>query len=206
MGLYDKYTVERLDDGDVVLVGEKHSGRGAERSRELAERVLDDVQPRTIAIEASAGKRPGSAGGMTIGHRYARDNGLPCLTIDTPKRFGETTDRVGELYRDANIFTHPIQEDGDLNPKAAHNARQAVYELYGKDTFYRMYLKRESKMAARLRRATERFSTPIVWFGGAFHVEYLAKKYRLQTHTEPVGGRRILDYRYEDPEQAEIYA
>lgn len=202
MTLTEKTTVEVLEDGDLIIVGEEHTGEGATRSRELGEEILNEYQPQTVAIEAPPGRATGGRGAMSLANGYARRNGADLLTIDNQRGpMRRAVDNFSDYLGTANTFTYPIQEDGDLNPKAIENARQLVYELYGEEAYYEMYTHREEKMAARLREAAASFQPPIVLFCGAFHVPALVEQYHEVDYSLPLEGKRVTTF-VSDPGRA----
>lgn len=202
MTLTDKTTVEELEDGGLIIVGEEHTPPGALYSQALGERVLDEYQPGTVAIEMPPGRITGSSGAMGLAREYAKRNGTRLLTIDNQRHLmHRVVDPTQSLMRAANQFTHPIREDGDLNENAIWNARQAVHELFGDDAFYEMYTHREENMAARLREAMRRFPQPIVLFCGAFHVPSLVEQYEQGDDTLPLAGKRVTAF-VSDPAKA----
>lgn len=171
----EKTTVQTVEGGEIILVGEEHRNQD---SRELAERVIEEVDPQTIAVERSGKKYPitsSTAGGMEYGAWYAEQEKIPLLHVDTkhdkPFRL-RRKEGYGtlSLSREANKFSHPIEEDGDVDPRAISDARERVREQFGDDIADAMYIDREEMMVKNLLWAKENFPTPIVVNIGTFHI------------------------------------
>lgn len=180
MAYYDDFTtVATLGNGEVVLVGEEHGNRTC---GELATDVLEDVEPVAVAVEHARlwySATLGAAMGRMAA--YARRHGVPLIAIDETSQIWRSTlgpnDRQAQFLAIANSFTHPITERGDVNERAIDNARQAIYELYGPDTYDALYELREQAMAERLKRAVHDYGEPIVAAIGTFHIKALQRYY-----------------------------
>lgn len=177
MTFWDNTTIQTLADGDIVLVGEEH---GNVFSKDLMRRVLNDVDPGTLAVEKSPGSWPLMDGGMGRAAQFAEDADRPLLAIDkpSPKFRARSGSRAG-LLQDANEFSHPITVDGDVEVAAISNARQRVRDNYGHKTHREMYTEREKEMAGNLKAAIEEYPTPIVAGIGTFHILALRDIYPL---------------------------
>lgn len=178
MPFEDYTTVEETLDGDVILVGEEHTPPGAEYSEDLADRVLQEYEPQTIAIESY---RPRNRSGGAMGRvaDYASDEGVPLVAIDNSNPWHRLDCSRSNLMERANHFSHPIQEDGDLDPAAIYDARERIRDEFGDDAREMMFENRENAMAARLRGLREstecgpedmEYESPIVAAIGTFHI------------------------------------
>lgn len=186
-------TVEVVEDGDIILVGEEHSPPGAPRSRQLADLVCTYEHPGSYAIEATHPDASRSSGMRVLQRRAARYQ-RPLVAIDNGWRsyLDELPASRSEIVHHANIFTHPIDSRGDLNEKAIDNNRQLVYELYGEEVSNAMHERREEAMAGRLREMHRLgFPTPIVAGVGVFHIKSLAEKLRDGIRTVELNPERI---------------
>jgi SAM-dependent methyltransferase len=177
--LANKTTVGVVEDVShqnttVYIVGEEHSGEGARRAGSLARELLRNIEePEVVAIEDNSPsvKRGGAMGAV---YSFAEENLASVFAIDEPKSSireacSEVGCSYGSLLLDANEFSHPIQEDGDLDPRAIRDARERVKENYGERVYDAMYTHREKQMAGRLRYLAAHYK-PIVAAVGAFHV------------------------------------
>lgn len=180
----DKTTVAQV--GDIILIGEEHRNS---RCRFLAETVLDDVTPGVIALEHRS--QMGAIGAL---QEYARSYAVPAVKIDGPKRFRQTVDSVIDLLDTANHFEYPIQEDGDLDPRAPRVARKMVRDEFGLDTHREMYPERERYMARRLNRLAEDYDGPVVAGVGAFHVEAIVEMLPRVGAMESISPSRVKEY------------
>lgn len=186
MNFDDYTTVEEVLGGNVVLVGEEH---GNERCEALAEKVLDEYQPPTLAIESARPSRP-NTGARRAFYDYAKERTLPFIAIDENNRWHDL-DYNGPLHRDANNFSHPIEEDGDLDPQAITDARNRIQEKYGSDIYHAMYTEREEAMAGRINTLLDFFDTPIVVGIGTFHIRALRDYLEAYDDKLRVDDRRI---------------
>lgn len=159
-------TVQEALDGDVTLVGEEHFNP---RSGDLMDEVLDDVEPRTVAIELERPRDLGG-GGMSRAVKYARREGAPVLGIDDKDTWRGLGEDTSGLLSVANHFAEPVGDNGDVPEISIVTARQRVRKEYGERVHNAMYVERERAMAGRLRRAVDEFETPIVAGIGAFHI------------------------------------
>lgn len=169
---FEEYTtVEEVLDGDVILIGEQHEEPGASRSNDLAWEVIGEYSPQTVAIEAYRPlNRTGTAQGAL--YDYSREEGIPLVAIDENNQWGDLECDRHDLHEVANTFSHPIQEDGDLDAGAIYDSRSNVLHEFGEEAFEMMYEDRELAMAQRIRGTLMRTSveTPLVVAMGAFHV------------------------------------
>lgn len=194
--LFDKTTVQYLEDGDVVLVGEGHSGDNAKRAKRLCRRVVDEVGPATLAIEyPDSHIRYHGPGAMGYLSSYGNDFGKPILHIDKGRdgRRNAVDDDYGRFLSDANKFTHPIEKDGDLDPQAITDARARIHDKYGHEAYKAMYTNREVYMTALLREAKDQLATPIVAGVGAFHILALRDIYKSMDIKIPISPDRIFN-------------
>lgn len=180
-------SVEILEDGDLILVGEKHHN---EKSRQLVEEIVEEVVPETIAVEADKRqKRRGSAGGMEWASNWARDEGKPIYSID------RTTTERRKLPRGANgvanAFPHPVKENGDVDIRGPSKTRAKFKDEFGIEAHRVMYEDREIDMARRLNTALAEMGTPIVAVTGVYHTQALAELVPVLSRFVQFDGGRI---------------
>lgn len=188
----DKNTVQQVAGGDIVLIGEEH---GNPLSADLASSVINDLEPRTLAIEMDASSRKPviSSGAMGRVRNYAEKNDLPLLKIDQKDYRNEISSniRLGKLFGIGNDFSHPIQEDGDVDWKAIRNARMNVLSEFGEEVHHYFYEYRERAMAGRLKKAMNEFETPILAAVGTFHILAIRSLFEVVEERE-IGDRRVF--------------
>lgn len=168
----DYTSVEILEDGDLILVGEEHRNTD---SRRLVEEVVEEVEPKTIAVEADKRQeRGGSSGGMGWASDWAREEGKPIYSIDrtAAERRRELAVRANGV---ANEFPHPLQENGDVDIRGPTEARANFKDEFGIEAHRIMYEDREVDMARRLNTALDEMETPIVAVTGVYHTQALAE-------------------------------
>lgn len=210
---FDFTTVQRLADGDIVLVGEEHRNSNSE---DLSKRVADEIQPQTYAIEQgskSTGFRIGTPGPNSgaMGHfsRRAKRENKPLLCIDENRSDYRSMipDEVSwhKLLSVGNEFSHEIEEDGDMNWRSIIDARENVRSEFGPETYEAFYIFREKGMVARLNRALREYETPIVVAIGTFHILALRDFYQLVDEEKELGEDRVFfleDHSVEEPATA----
>lgn len=179
----DHTTVESCHGGDIILIGEEH---GNSKCESLAEDVIDDVEPGVFAVEMPPRSPVSGRGAMGAVRRAANAAGEPVINIDIENRsrkFKETTDERWKLTRRANVFSEPIEEDGNLEERAIWDARARVKAEFGADTWRIMYPIREAEMARQLLTANRQYDGRVVAAIGAFHVPAVS---RFLVHEEPL--------------------
>lgn len=192
------YTFRYVENCDIILVGEKHSGEGARRISDAFQDMATFLSGvGAVAIEMPPGTRATSSGAMGDAADCAQYHDVPLYAIDERRTAMHQAQREapnpGEpLLSVANTFTHPIQEDGSLNRKAAENARQAVYELFGENVYDEMYTNREIGMASRLRWLNDHHDGCIVAVVGAFHLDALEERIEDGFMEQPMSADRVL--------------
>ena len=172
----DEYTtIEQI--GDIFLVGEEH---GNKNSRQLIERLLDERQPDAIGYEMPPGNRPASSGmRAALQHAQQRPD-VPAIAVDIGERDEmwrevlSSSEHRGELLRDANRFTYPITDNGNLNPQAIHDASNRIRNWWSDNVWRAMYPRREAVMA-RVLKKMEREYGEVLCVIGAFHIQRLAQ-------------------------------
>lgn len=186
-------TVQTALDEQVILVGEEHFPPGREHCRDLMQRVLEEYDPPTLAIEAT---RPtaGRSSGMGVAQSFASEEARPLVAIDDGRKSwsGVVDDERGMLD-DANYFKEPITPDGDVPIESIDYARKSFREKFGEEASAAMHADRERIMAARLRHMVESddFDTPIVAGIGTFHILALHAFLENENDTESPSERRI---------------
>lgn len=169
----DFTSVEVLEDGDLVLVGEKHYNKN---SKQLVEEIVEEVQPNTVALEADKTQER-TTGGMGAANLWARENGINTYKIDKP--FHTPRRAINGSYsgylRVANEFPYPLQENGDVDRRGPMEVRSNYRDKYGREAYEAMYTRREEAMARRLNTALEEMETPILAVTGVYHTQALAK-------------------------------
>jgi len=188
---FEEYTtVRELPQEGIILVGEEH---GNSRCAMLATEVLQHYQPPVVAVE---NHRPygGNSGysAMREVAAFAEARDVPQVGIDeyTRNLWGSAPNRV-ELLADANRFSYPIAEDGDLTEQAIADARRRIADKYSERVWKEMYEWRERLMAARLREIVEEYGAPVVAAVGTFHINALAEYLAKREWTLAVGDSRV---------------
>lgn len=191
--VFDEYnTVQTVANEDIILVGEEHHNH---RSKELMDRVLDEVGPNTIAVEASPGERP-VGGGMGLASNYASKESIPAIAIDSPnkrEKFRSCSNNSGRLLTVANQFSHPIQENGDVDIRAINNARRTIRDEFGQQAYNEMYTNREIIMTKVLKSCLRDFESPIVAGVGTFHILALRDMFSEIDGLEALSEERIIN-------------
>jgi hypothetical protein len=189
--MFEEYTtVRELPQEGAILIGEEH---GNSRCAELARKVLDYYEPPTVAVENHTpyrGRRNYSA--MREVAAYASRENAPQVGIDeyTRRLWGSAPNRI-ELLEDANRFSYPILEDGDLTEQAITDARERIADKYSERIWKEMYEYRERLMAARLRSIVAEYEAPVVAAVGTFHINRLAEYLSQRDWTLSVGDSRV---------------
>jgi hypothetical protein len=184
-------TVEWLappDDDKLYLVGEQHQQPGAPICAEVAENLIDQIEPSAVAIEMPPGTRARDRAAMGVARQYVQDN--PNVTgyyVDEPRNeLRSCVDNYIELSRCANKFSEPIEDDGDLDEIAIYDARSRVKNEFGSEAYLKMYEEREKAMAARVRWLHAQQPGVTLWVGGVFHIKDMWDKlYLSTTHAPP---------------------
>lgn len=198
--LYDLQTVERVipfqgADHHIYLVGEQHEPPGAPICKRVAENVLDAVEPAGIAIEMPPDSGVPRTSGMGAAREYAHENNIPAYCVDKPRSaMREAADSYMRLSSVANEFSHPIEDDGDLDAQAIRDARNRVANNFSNEAYREMYSRRERHMAKRIQQLYAQLDGPVVWFGGVFHILSISHRLRMTPATdyEHPTSRRLL--------------
>lgn len=184
-------TVQQVEDGDIVFIGEEH---GNPKSGRLADKILDKVQPNTVAIERGPRVRVGRGGRAAMGScvEYARETDAPLLLIDESRsKYLSRCGNTRGINRIGNKFSHPIGENGNLNRRAITDARMRIRDKLGQDTYEAFYEFRERGMLSRLNTALdEGFETPMVVAVGTFHVLAMRDLYPVVDVRKPLRKKR----------------
>lgn len=180
-------------DGQVILVGEDHRSR---RCGRLAKRVIDQVDPQTLAVERAPFVSPKPAGRVAMGEatQYAKENGLPLLHIDSRdkrRKFDEAVDNRGEFLKVANHFEDPVTREGEVTINSIISSRSKIRHQFGQEAYEALYIEREIDMARHLIHAVERFEPPIVAAVGAFHVKALEEMLEVLDEGFPIDEQGI---------------
>ena len=194
--LTDLTTVEQARN-NVYFIGEEHTPPGAPVCRRLAENLLDELEPAAIGIEMPPGQTPhGSAMGVCA--KYAKGNPeCDAFLVDKSRHdLRAACESSGHNYIDvtskANEFTHPITDGGDLPTQAILDARDRIYEEFGREVFMEMYKRRERQMGRRMSWLAEQYDGPVLWSGGVFHIKDMRKRVNANYHDAPDIGQDAL--------------
>jgi len=207
-GYFDNTTVQSLDDGDIILIGEEHSGTGANRCKRMARHLIDEIDPQTLCVEYPPRNNPyHGIGAMGYFSDYAQEHSLPLIHIDKEKDDRrEVVDSYGKFCTDANKFTYPIEEDGDLDSRAITDARKRIYDEYGREAYEAMYIDREIYMAGILREIKRRYRLPIMVGMGTFHIFAVRDMYNSMENKVAFGASRVFDFGHDRRQQPVVHA
>jgi hypothetical protein len=185
-GLENLTTVEWLappDQDRIYFVGEQHEQPGAPICAEVAENLIDQIEPSAVAIEMPPGTRARDRAAMGVARQYVQDN--PDVTgyyVDEPRdELRSCVNNYIELSRCANKFSEPIEDDGDLEEIAIYDARSRVKNEFGSEAYVKMYEEREKAMAARVQWLHAQQPGVTLWVGGVFHIKDMWDKLYMST-------------------------
>jgi hypothetical protein len=188
-------TVEYIappDDDKIYMVGEQHEDPGASICAEVAENLIDKIEPSAVAIEMPPGTRARDRAAMGVARQYVEGNpDVDGYYVDEPRdELRACVDNYIELSRCANKFSEPIEDDGDLDQMAIYDARSRVKNEFGGEAYRKMYEEREKAMAARVRWLHEQQPGVTLWVGGVFHIKEMWDKLYLSTSHIPPNLQR----------------
>lgn len=156
---------------DVIIVGEAH---GYDESAELVSRVVGEQPPTAVAVELPpVGIVIDQNGGIGAALEHARGD-IPAVAIDDSRPWIEQHFPENLLWADAirvaNAPQNAVEETGRMPLRAIQEVRNTIRDRFGQDVFDAIYIKREQRMADRLRTLTQAYDGTIVAVVGAFHV------------------------------------